>query len=369
MATLTTTVEYDGVIWTITATEADGGGVLFNITPDKEPAGDIRGLFLDLAKIDTGTTLKSDTDASDGFSWSNGTVSGTDITEVQWGENLVNDLGNGANINGEEPSNAPVSGYEGPDIFDLGIEFGEQGKEFINSTSFTVTGMTLDDLADQYFGLRLQSTGADGEGSLKLVGQFPSIDGDDSIYQGFTRGSWLNGSRSDDLTGLFSGIQPTYEELFLGGNTALAFTSAGKGNPTIEDPTLVEVLGLNGGGINQFAAQSTAAYLNALYLEGDDDPLTAYSLSTDEVKNLTAQVLKGGTVDLSDYCWYEDTNGVRGFQEAGVDSETGFIGDTIGSGSAGMGMQELTGLFDFYNNFGTYPAAFMLNPCPQPLVV
>lgn len=172
------------------------------------------------------------------------------------------------------------------------------------------------------------------------MGQFPAEDDNDPIYQGFTRGSWLNGSRSHYLNGLFSGTQPTYEELFLGGNAALAFTPAGKESSSIDLLTLKQALELNGVGINQFTAQSTAAYLNALYLEGDTDPLTAYSLSADEVKNLTAQVLKGGTVDLSGYCWYEDTNGVRGFQEAGVDSETGFsFGDTIVSGSTGMGMQ------------------------------
>jgi hypothetical protein len=225
--------------------------------------------------------------------------------------------------------------------------------------------MTLADPEDQYFGLHLQSTAPDGEGSLKLVGQFPSLDGDAPMDQGFTRESWLHGSRSDDLTGLFGGSPPTHETLFLGGNLlldgaeVLAFTSAGKGNPTLTDPEHVEVLGLNGGGLNQFAAQSTAAYLNALDLEGDSDPLTAYSLTAGEVKDLTATVLKGGTVDLSTYRGYEDTNGVKGVQQD----------DAFAQGSAGMGMNDLTNLFDFYNNFGTDPADFMLNPSTQPLVV
>ncbi|QPN69123.1 hypothetical protein [Synechococcus sp. CBW1108] len=323
MASLSTTIEYDGITWTITATEIDGG-LSFDITPSTDTAGDIRGFFFDLETIDTGSSLQNDTESSDGFSWSGGTITGDAITETQWGENLVNDLGNGANMNGEEPSNSPIEGYEGPDIFDLGIEFGTPGAkgDFINSTSFTVTGMTLADLEDQYFGLRLTSTAPDGEGSLKLVGQFPSLDGDDPLYQGFTRGSWLHGSRSDDLTGLFEGSAPTYETLFLSGNTALTFTSAGKGNPTLDNPTLEQVLGLNGGGLNQFTAQSTAAYLNALYLEGDNDPLTSYSLSSKQVMEMTKAVLNGGslggTVDLSGYSWYQDTNGVQGFQQAGV---------------------------------------------------
>lgn len=349
---------------------------MLDITPSTGDAGDIRGLFLDLT-TNTGSSLQSDTDASDGFSWTNGMVSGADITEVQWGENLVDNLGKGANINGEDPSNAPVDGYEGPSIFDLGIEFGTPGAstDFINSTSLTITGISLADLTNQFFAIRLTSTAPDGEGSLKLVGQFPAEDDNDPIYQGFTRGSWLNGSRSDDLSGLFSGTQPTYEELFLGGNTALAFTSEGKASSSIDLLTLKQALELNGGGINQFAAQSSAAYLNAIYLGKDSDPLTAYSLTAGEVMKLTAAVLNGGqlggTVDLSSYCWYVDTNGEKGFQEAGIDPQTGVtVGDTVVRGSAGMGMQELTSLFDFYNNFGTDPAAFMLNPsCPPPLVV
>jgi len=235
MASLSTTIEYGGISWIITATEKEGVGVVFDITPNTGDAGDIRGFFLDLDTFDTGSSLQSDTDPTDGFSWSEGTITGRDITGTQWGENLVNDLGNGTNINGEEPSNGPVEGYEGPSIFDLGIEFGTPGAkgDFINSTSFTVAGMTLADLQDQFYALRLTSTAPDGEGSLKLVGQFPSLDGDDPLYQGFTRGSWLHGSRSDDLTGLFGGSPPTYETLFLGGNLllngaeVLTFTSAG----------------------------------------------------------------------------------------------------------------------------------------------
>lgn len=381
MASLTTQVEYNGAIWIITASEAEGGGIEFDITPadSNTNAGDLRGLFLDIDNINTGGSLEKDQDSSDGFNWyNNGTISGADVTEVQWGENLVISLGQGANIKGDgDPDeiineNDPPADYPGPDIFDLGIEFGEPGakqgdSDFIRQTSFTVTGMTLADVADQYFGLRITSTDPNREGSLKLIGQFPSIDGgggDDLTYQGFTRGSWLNGSRSDDLTGLFEGTPPTYEVLFLGSeDTDLTFTSAGKNGTEYVNPTLQEALDLNGGGINQLAAQSTAAYLNALYLAADDDPLTAYSLSADKVKQLTAAVLGGETIDLSKYCWYVDTNGVKGFQEAGDG------GDTVVQGSAAMGMNELTSLFDFYNNFGTNPADFMLNPCPPPVVV
>jgi hypothetical protein len=380
---LSATVTYEGVTWTITAKEEESGGVAFEIQPDQEGAGDIRGLFLDLSDDRIGPIatngLQKDTTAADGWLWyQDNEIVGADISQVQWGENLVDDLGSGANIKGNEPGNQPPEGYPGPDIFDLGLEFGGPGAgqndaDFINRTSFTIQGITLADLANQFFGLRLTSTAPNRTGSLKLVGQFTAVDDHPTLYQGFSRGSWLFGVRSgDDLKDLFSGepfkgTVPTYEELFLKADTELTFTSTGRNGDFFTNPTLKQALGLNGGGLNQFAAQSTAAYLNARYLQTDGDPLTAYSLTKSVVKELTASVLNGGqlggSVDLSKYWWYEDTNGVKGFQEAGEG------GDTIVYGSAGMGMKELTSLFDFYNNFGTDPAGFMLTPPPPPLLV
>jgi len=356
MAMLTTTVEFDGAVWTINAVEA-GTGIEFSIIPGKNNTGDIRGLFLDLAAdINTGGILQSDSQLA--FEWyGEGQVTGTDVTEVQWGEDLVVNLGQGANMNGDEPGNIPPAGYPGPNIFDLGIKFGTQGQgqDYINETTFFVSGITLADLAKQFVGIRLTSTGEDGQGSLKLVGQFPSISTNDPIYQGFSRGSWLNGARSGDLNSLFGGSVPSYESLFLGNDSDLVFTSEGAKKETFNNPTLTEALNLNGGGINMLAAQSTAAYLNALYLESDGNELTAYPLSTDQIKGWTASALQGEKVDLSGYCWYKDTNGVKGFQES----------DTRVFGSTDMGSGDLASLFNFYNNFGTDPAAFMLNSCTQ----
>jgi hypothetical protein len=318
-----TTVEYDNITWTITATAAEGG-ISFAISPDpgNDNAGDIRGLFLDLSDDAPGgvgpiTTdgLQKDTTSEDGWFWyKDYEISGENITQVQWGEDLVFDLGEGANMRGEEPTNTPPDGYPGPNIFDLGIEFGDPGAgendiDFINSTSFFVKGITLSDLANQFFGLRLTSTAPDRKGSLKLVGQFTDVESGNTLYQGFTRGSWLFGARSDDITGLFAGEPfesevPTYEKLFLDDDIKeLTFISAGRNGGFFENPSLKEALGLNGGGLNQFAAQSTAAYLNALYLEKDGDDRTTYPLSKETVLDLTTAVLNegklGGTVDLT----------------------------------------------------------------------
>jgi hypothetical protein len=53
-----------------------------------------------------------------------------------------------------------------------------------------------------------------------------------------------------------------------------------------------------------------------------------------------------------------DDNGEKGFQAT----------DSVIKGELIMGMNDLTNLFDFYNNFGTNPADFMLNPSSQLLL-
>jgi hypothetical protein len=347
---------------TIYATEAtrDDGitGVEFKLEVNGQgdiSGGSLLGFFIDFEnevnERPLGDIYSGDgNDNDDWLAWSDESV-------LFAGSNANNMNGTAANDSDRDPNNP----------FDIGVQLSDVGTADGNleSTTFTIYGFSLEDLDGQTFGLRLQNT-PNEEGSLKLVGTFIKSDcPSDLLYQGFTRGSWLNGARSDDLTGLFNGEPQSYETLFLQGNTHLTFTLAGRNGDilTFDDPTLKEALGLTGGGINQLAAQSTAAYLNALYLENDGDPLTAYSLTKEVVKDLTAAVLNegnlGGTVDLGDYWWYKDTNGERGFQED----------DMLVFGSTDMGKEELTQLFDFYNNFGTNPAEFMLNPSPPPLVV
>jgi hypothetical protein len=344
-------------IYATEVTRADGiTGVEFTLKVNGSgdiSGGSLLGFFIDFESevnpIPNGDVYSGDGDDNDNWlAWSDEGV-------LSAGSNANNMNGTAANDSDRDPN----------DPFDIGVKLSDVGTAGGNleSTTFTIYGFSLEDLDGQTFGLRLQNT-PNEEGSLKLVGTFTQPDcPSDFLYQGFTRGSWLNGARSDDLTGLFNGEPPSYETLFLKENTALSFQEPGRNGATFENPTLREALGLTGGGINQLAAQSTAAYLNALYLENDGDPLTAYSLTKDVVKGLTAAVLNegnlGGTVDLSGYWWYKDTNNERGFQQD----------DTLVFGSTDMGKKELTQLFDFYNNFGTNPAEFMLNPSPQPLMV
>jgi hypothetical protein len=94
---LTGTVGYKGSTQaTITAIETTDG-VRFDIAltgaKERQLAGDIRGLFLDLAKH----IAISSSDETAPLDWHEGKpVNGTDRTEAQWGENQVINLGNGA---------------------------------------------------------------------------------------------------------------------------------------------------------------------------------------------------------------------------------------------------------------------------------
>ncbi len=318
MATLKTTVDQDGTQVTIEAEETTDG-VNFKIYLSREgniSAGDIRGLFLDLDQnIDTGNILKIDTD--DPFEWDKGVIesdflSGNiqKISQIQWGENLVIDLGQGANMNGIDPSNTPPEGYLGPNIFDLGIEFGTQGaKDLITDVAFYVEGITLADLKDQYFGLRLTSTtdpeGAEGntEGSLKLIGQFPN--GDISKdWEGLSPGYWRNwspeppGNQVNDWNEdpLIYAKNPdrykTFEEAFDvdPGNWLSKQISK-------DDITLLEALELGGdfkSGLkkNALDRQATAALLNSL--EQDDDDVNGgvnYQFISEQVTRWTKLAL------------------------------------------------------------------------------
>ncbi len=65
-----------------------------------------------------------------------------------------------------------------------------------------------------------------------------------------------------------------------------------------------------------------------------------------------------GPLTSPPYSWLVDDNGEKGFQAT----------DSVIKGELIMGMNDLTNLFDFYNNFGTNPADFMLNPSSQLLL-
>lgn len=98
-----------------------------------------------------------------------------DVTDSQFKQNRVTDLGNGANMNGAITN--------GGRKFDAGVEIGTQGRaaDDIQSTSFVLrvpgTGLTLDEVAGQRFGVRYTSVGDIGgarSDSLKLSGIAPN---------------------------------------------------------------------------------------------------------------------------------------------------------------------------------------------------
>jgi hypothetical protein len=82
------------------------------------------------------------------------------------------------------PDVARNADLDGAGIFDIGVEFGEQGiderKGDIRAITFTVYGAEILNVEDD-FGLRLMSVGDDREDSLKLLGSYVGDDIPDDI--------------------------------------------------------------------------------------------------------------------------------------------------------------------------------------------
>lgn len=137
----------------------DGDGVTelkFTLEVDESKGftADIRGLFWDVENESALGSL---------------VATGDDVTDSRFEANKVEDLGNGANMIG-----AATRGENGQH-FDAGVEIGTQGASHddIQTTTFIVQGLTMEDISGQRFGVRLTSVGEiDGEreGSLKLTG-------------------------------------------------------------------------------------------------------------------------------------------------------------------------------------------------------
>jgi hypothetical protein len=158
----------------VTATEDGSGGINFivDVVDGATITGDLRALFLDINEAKLGGL-----EITDG--------SGL-ITETMIDPNNVLDLGNGANLKGTTK-----------DGFDIGIEWGTQGighdDDIHEPVSFTLTNeagdLTLDDIAHQRFGARVNSAGSpDGSrsGSEKLLVVAPAApDANDDSYDIF----------------------------------------------------------------------------------------------------------------------------------------------------------------------------------------
>jgi PKD repeat protein len=251
---------------------------------------------------------------------------------------------NGTSSNAEE-------GATSNDAYDVGVQLTSAGASGSNSDSitFTISGISLDQLDGQRFGIRLQNT-LNAEGSLKLEGVFERPDAPECNFSGYSRGSWLYGDRSGDRDPLllkYDLMETTFEELFLEAEND-AVTYGG-----VQNTTITGALDLNGGGNNQLAAQATAAYLNALYFEQDNDQLTCYRLTTEQIKTLTADALVGNSVNLDGYYWYVDDNAIKGFD----------AGDSVVLGTSTNNAEDLKNLFDFNNNLSG-----LLTPLPNPMV-
>jgi len=121
----------------VIATEVDGNLVFELEVQAAEPGQqtDLRGLFLNLNDRED----ISGSDLAEGLEYENG----EDITDFK-SDNIIN-FKNGTNLKGRS------KGY------DIGINFGTPGveRDEINSTSFTLLGLTLDDIANVQFGARI----------------------------------------------------------------------------------------------------------------------------------------------------------------------------------------------------------------------
>lgn len=137
----------------ITLTENSDGTITFQVvqlTGSGNYLGDLRGLFFDVADESLIGSLS--------------TTANTLITELQQGDDTVEDLGNGANMQG-------LLGDAGG--YDVGIEFGTAGigalGDDIRTVTFTLDSssrdLTLSDFANVAFGARITSIGQDTDGN------------------------------------------------------------------------------------------------------------------------------------------------------------------------------------------------------------
>jgi hypothetical protein len=282
-------------------------------------------------------------------------ITGDDVTAIEWGKDSVTNLGPQANINGGDPSNAPVESYPGPNIFDLGIRIGTPGKEpdYVPETEFIIEGITLENLENNFFGLRVTSTEGSAT-SLKLVGKFTDGNTDDD-WEGLSPGYWKNwspeppGNQVNDWSqdeiianytddGDFTGYK-TFEQVFGVGTDVLQDWLISPGIIG-DDVTLLQSLKLGGdlkGGLkkNSLARQATAALLNSLEKdESDPNGAVNYRFTKEQVLEWTSDALGTG---------WESVAGA-------VSSYT----DTTSWGTQQETVLGLADLFGSNNNLGLY---------------
>jgi hypothetical protein len=142
----------------VTLTEVTGGSIDFLVDLTSPTVnGDIQAVFFDIFN----ESLLSGLSAT-----------GTKVTATRFEANSVCSVGSsGNNLNG--------GGSANPCPFDIGVAIGNVGAAGgrITSTTFTLShsssNLTLAQFFDQGFGLRVQSTGGNFNGSSKLKGTAP----------------------------------------------------------------------------------------------------------------------------------------------------------------------------------------------------
>lgn len=142
----------------VTITENPDGTLRFDLMNSGSQIGDLRGLFFDLQDASLAGSLK---------------VSGGQVSNYNFADDGITNLGGGVNMNGAGD-------------FDGGVAFGTAGigKDDISSTSFTLDSLTrdltLEDFSMVSFGARFTSVGSEDGArtdSLKIVGVSPQFQG------------------------------------------------------------------------------------------------------------------------------------------------------------------------------------------------
>lgn len=140
---------------------ADGSGLLINVYGEEVDGGvhltvkvmegvaDLRGFFMDVG------------DSTEGVS-----VDGVASRDVKIGDESVTSVGSrDNNMNGTG------------ETFDVGVEIGTAGigKDDVSQASFTIDGVTLEDLDGLTFGVRATSVGEERDDAVKLLGEFDTV--------------------------------------------------------------------------------------------------------------------------------------------------------------------------------------------------
>lgn len=298
--------------------EEIGGGVTFTLSVEGNnpliSAGDLLGFFIDFEGEDNEPTTTLN-------------LSGNAIALRQGDDNILWAGTKANNMNGTA-ANAEDNATSN-DAYDVGVQLTSAGASDGNSDSrtFSISGISLDQLDGQRFGIRLQNT-LNAEGSLKLEGIFERPD--PLTFQGLSHGYWKKhgpSSAENPGGGLFNDWDNTSRDPIIGeskpvyiGNTATSFEAffnvnitwgiQGEGMP--DDITLQQALEWTKGGLYALAREATAAVLNSR-----DENIQYYKYSESDIVQWTEMVFEGGIPDVDGINgpdWASNTEAITGLK-------------------------------------------------------